>query len=530
MRALLPLLFFLYFTALFTFENIPASPAMRLVWKLSIEVVLLLAVLAAVRTFGWKLSRFAKASLSFAILALVLVRYVDITALGVLGRAFNLHGDFPHVHRVFAMFWEAMSLGSGLMVLAIAATVMGGAFALNWVGLTVWERALESKTLRQIVLYAAPVLAVVFFLTPGGAFSVPTTSIVRKQIQNLRTGEAGKRAAAEIEWPPQNFESNLHGLSGANVFLIFLESYGVTLIEDAHHFDAIGPRFRALEESLRQAKYHFASSQIYSPTFGGGSWRAHATFLSGFHVDSEHLYDALLASDRETLVSVLSGHGYRTVAAEPGIKWYWPDGEFYGFDRIYAFDDLGYEGPPMGWWKIPDQFTMYRLYQDEIQGAQKPLFAKFSLIMSHIPYFPIPEYVQDWSRFDDGTAFRGSLDSVAHDAYRDLRELSTWYVEAFRYELDILEGFLLDYVPENSLVIVVGDHQPPKLVTHNNDSWAVPMHVFSKRPELVQAFAALGFREGLVPLHPTSFTMAGFLSGFLEIYDEPSPASEAVTE
>ena len=222
MRALPPLLFFLYFTALFTFENIPASPAMRLVWKLSIEVVLLLAVLAAVRTFGWKLSRFAKASLSFAILALVLVRYVDITALGVLGRAFNLHGDFPHVHRVFAMFWEAMSLGSGLMVLAIAATVMGGAFALNWVGLTVWERALESKTLRQIVLYAAPVLAVVFFLTPGGAFSVPTTSIVRKQIQNLRTGEADQRAAAEIEWPPQNFESNLHGLIGANVFLIFL--------------------------------------------------------------------------------------------------------------------------------------------------------------------------------------------------------------------------------------------------------------------------------------------------------------------
>ncbi len=104
MRALPPLLFFLYFNALFTFENIPSTPAMRLVWKLSIEVVLLLAALAAVRTFGWKLSRFAKASLSFSILALVLVRYVDITALGVLGRAFNLHDDFPHVHRVFAMF------------------------------------------------------------------------------------------------------------------------------------------------------------------------------------------------------------------------------------------------------------------------------------------------------------------------------------------------------------------------------------------------------------------------------------------
>ncbi len=52
MRALPPVLFFLYFNALFTFENIPSTPAMRLVWKLSIEVVLLLAALAAVQFLG----------------------------------------------------------------------------------------------------------------------------------------------------------------------------------------------------------------------------------------------------------------------------------------------------------------------------------------------------------------------------------------------------------------------------------------------------------------------------------------------
>ena len=94
----------------------------------------------------------------------------------------------------------------------VAATIVGGAFALNWAGLTMWERAFESKTLRQVVLYAAPVLTVVFFLAAGRAFSVPTTSIVRKQIQNLRTGEADERAVAKIEWPSQNLESNLQGL------------------------------------------------------------------------------------------------------------------------------------------------------------------------------------------------------------------------------------------------------------------------------------------------------------------------------
>ncbi|MGH9335506.1 MAG: sulfatase-like hydrolase/transferase, partial [Vicinamibacteria bacterium] len=259
--------------------------------------------------------------------------------------------------------------------------------------------------------------------------------------------------------------------------------------------------------------------QIQSPTFGGGSWRAHATFLSGFHADSEHLYDALLASKRRTLVHVLREKGYRTVAAEPGIKWYWPEGLFYGFDRIYDFEALDYRGPPIGWWKIPDQFTLYRIYQDEIRTAETPLFVKFSLIMTHIPYYPVPQYVPRWSRFDDGTAYDAELQSVAHDAYRDLMELSTWYIEAVGYEVDVLEGFLLDYVPENSLVIIVGDHQPPKLATHDNDSWAVPMHVLSRREDLVRAFDALGLEKGLVPRSPNALRMADFLPRFLEIFD-----------
>ena len=509
------LLSLLYFNALFSFENIPSTPALTPVAKLSIEMVALVGILAVCG----RLSRFAKAALALLIFLLTLVRYVDVTALGVLGREFNLHGDFPHLHRVFAMFWEAMSLTSGLLVLGVMGIAGGVALLLNWIGLGVLERALERPRWRRAVLMAVPVILVAFLFPSSGTFAVPTSAIVARQMRNLRAGEAERLAVSEIDWPAQNLSSTLEGLDGANVFVIFLESYGVTLIEDAHHYDAIAPRYREMERRLQSAGYTFASSQIQSPTFGGGSWRAHATFLSGFQVESEHVYNALLASDRETLVSVLSERGYRTVAVEPGIKWFWPDGEFYGFDRIYDFDDIDYDGPPMGWWKIPDQFTLYRLYQNEIRNARAPLFVKISLIMSHIPYFPVPDYVADWSRFDDGTAFAGGLKSVAHDAYSDLRELSTWYVEAFRYELDVIEGFLVSYVPANSVVIVLGDHQPPKLVTHDNDSWAVPIHVFSKREELVRAFDPLGFEEGLVPLTPTALTMADFLDNFLAIYD-----------
>ena len=522
MKRVLPvLLVSIYFNALFTFENVASTPAVRLVPELSIELVLLLAGLAGIAALGWKLSGIAKASLAAVLFVLTLVRYVDVTALGVLGREFNLYGDAPHLTRVFEMFWEAVSLSAGILIVGTLCLVSGLVVGLNGLGIAVLEKAMRERALRKAVIFGSPVLLSLFVLGGGRGFAVPSASIAVKQIRYLREGQAEKRAGATIHWPPQNLDSNLEGLGGANVFLIFLESYGVTVLDDSQHWDAIAPRYRELEEHLCSAGYHFASSRIDSPTFGGGSWRAHATLLSGFHVDTEHLYNALIDSDRMTLPKILKKHGYRTVAAEPGIKWFWPEGKFYGFDEIYAFDDLGYDGPPMGWWKIPDQFTLYRIYKEEIRNATKPVFAKFSLIMTHIPYFPVPDYVEDWTQFDDGTAYQAPLHSVAHDAYRDLRELSTWYVAAFRYEWDVLEGFLLRYVPENALVIVVGDHQPPKLATHDNDSWAVPMHVLSKREDLVRAFDPLGFEPGLVPRASTSLTMADFLPKFLEIFDRP---------
>ncbi len=516
---MLAILFLLYWNALFTFENVPSTPSMRFVPKLSVEILALVLLLAAARAAGRPLSRTVRASLSLLLVLAAVVRYVDVTAYGVLGREFDLYGDFPHLHRVVAMFFEVMTPGLGILVGSVVLLAAVLLFLLNWVGLGALDRALASGASRRTLAFVSAAGILWSFVLSAKVFAQPVSAIVARQAGHLWEGASRAPVALAVDFPEEAGYSDLSRLKGANVFLIFVESYGVTLFEDAHHFESIEPRFRELESHLREAGYFFSSSQIQSSTFGGGSWRAHATFLAGVDTGSEHRYDALLASHRKTLVHVLKERGYRTVAAEPGIKWYWPDGQFYGFDRIYDFDALDYQGPPMGWWKIPDQFTLYRLYREEIARARGPLFLKVSLIMTHIPYYPVPSYVPDWTRFDDGTAYKAGLHSVAHDAYRDLMELSTWYVAAFRYELDVLEGFLLRYVPENSLVIVLGDHQPPKLATHDNDSWAVPMHVFSKREDLVRAFDALGFEEGVVPLKKSTLHMADFLEGFLEIYD-----------
>jgi hypothetical protein len=512
--------FLFYWNALFTFENVPSTPALRLTPKLSVEILALVLVIAAFKGASSRsLSRPVRALLAFLLLFASVLRYVDVTAFGVLGREMDLYGDFPHVHRVAAMFFEVMTPSLAALVIVALLLIGAAAFTLNYVGLRTLDRALDPAATRRVAALATMAGIASFWVFPGRAFAPPVSSIAARQLGHLWEGASAPPDLAELDDPEVPLDSDLSRLGGAHVFLIFVESYGAVLFEDPRLFEGVvEERYREMELRLRGGGYHFSSSQIHSPTFGGGSWRAHATLLSGIEVRSEARYNALLASKRRTLVHALEHRGYRTVAAEPGIQWYWPDGRFYGFDRVYDFEAIGYRGPAMGWWKVPDQFTLYRMYQEEIVPAEKPLFLKASLLMTHIPYFPTPTYVPDWRRFDDGTAYEAPLKSVAHDAYRDLMELSSWYRNAVLYELDVLEGFLLGYVPERSLVIVVGDHQPPKLATHDSGSWAVPMHVFSKREELVRAFDQLSFRKGLLPPE-SALRMEDFLPQFLRIFD-----------
>ena len=180
-----------------------------------------------------------------------------------------------------------------------------------------------------------------------------------------------------------------------------------------------------------------------SPTFGGRSWLAHLSLLSGVEVRDQYAYTSLMASRRDTIVTNFARRGYRTVALMPGMRQAWPEGAFYGFDVIYGRDLLEYEGPQFGWWSIPDQYALAKLDALERASATRaPVFVVFPTSTTHAPFGPVPPYQPAWSRVLTKDAYDEADVERAMAVRPDLTNLGPSYVRAMAYEYASLAGYL----------------------------------------------------------------------------------------
>ncbi|HEX7970369.1 MAG TPA: hypothetical protein VF502_19255, partial [Stellaceae bacterium] len=207
----------------------------------------------------------------------------------------------------------------------------------------------------------------------------------------------------------------------------------------------------------------------------------------------------------------------RTVEIMPGLKTPAPDNGFWGFERSYYAGDLGYEGPPFGWFRIPDQYTLRRFDEAEAGPGHKPLFAQIVLVSSHTPFAPVPPYVADWR---DAGSYRGIGQPEWDRIYAapDWSRLDRPYVASVVYDLKTLGGWLARR-DGDGLVVIVGDHQPPGFIAGEKQPWTVPIHVLSRDPDLLLPFAAAGYIEGAIPPRTGRFKgMESFLGDFLAAF------------
>ena len=531
-----------------TFENV--WPTLKVRWgsALSPELALGLVLIAVAHQWAGWLSRRV---LPGVWVVLVAGHYLDVTAPGLYGREFNLYWDSQHLGNVAAMLardvpWWLIAVAAGAVMLVPYLAFALARFATRQVAATM-EDAPSRRVLGAV---AALVSALWLAQQPWTGmptvvpFADPVTPAYARQARYV-LATFGPDSGAPALGPSPALDATLEGLGGADVFVIFVESYGAVSYETPSIAEVVADSLADFETAVEETGRRVVSAYVESPTFGGSSWLAHLSLMSGVEVRDQYAYASLMASRRETMVTTFARRGYRTVALMPGLRQAWPEGAFYGFDTIYGRDLLEYQGPQFGWWSIPDQYALAKLEELEVRrAARQPLFVVFPTSTSHAPFGPVAPYQPDWSRVLTADAYEPEEVDAAMAARPDLTNLGPSYARAMAYEFVSLAGYLREQ-RDDRILIVIGDHQPPAAVSGLDAPWRVPVHVIGPgawppaggvaeagvvagsgpRGEVLQRLLGHGFQDGLAPHLPSIGAMHALVPMLLDAFDAPERES-----
>ena len=513
-----------------SFQNVWPTPAIYWKGELSIELAAFLLLLVTAAHRLGPPSRVAIRWLAAFWVLLVAGHYADVTAPALYGRDINLYWDLRYVPDVAAMVVRVAPLW--LVVLAVTAAALSVVLLYLLFGWAIARVAgAMSVPRRRFGIAAFAALVVLLFAgqrLSGGfpsvpAFSTPVTQTYARQVRLVADAIGGSTMVAAS--PPM--DEDLALVRGADVFLVFIESYGAIAYERPAIAPVLAAKRAALAATIEAIGQHIVSAYVESPTFGGSSWLAHLSLMSGVEVRDAASNASLMTQKRETVVTTFERHGYRTVALMPGLRQRWPEGGFYGFNDIYGAARLEYRGPEFGWFAIPDQFSLARFEMlERSQPSRSPRFVFFPTISTHFPFSPTPPYQADWARMltEHPYGGRAIVDAYAHEP--DWTSFAPGYVNAISYTYATLGGYLRETADRDRVLILLGDHQPAAAVSGEGAPWDVPVHVIvgrgsaPDRSPILDRLVAHGFRPGLTPQRPALGRMHTLLPVLLDAFSD----------
>ena len=459
------------------------------------------------------------------LLALVALALFDALTRASLNRPLNLMQDWVLLDAVYQLVTgnlgalASMLLGM-VLVAGLVAVIWGagrGLYALS----TRPDDALHVPLSLAVGLFALGLVGTVVSARGAALPGTGVPGVVVVQQQWL----AGQAATAENRDFRARLEQSreqaagqaLPGLAGVDVILGLVESYGVSAVFDARYAPVIVPSLEAVGEKLDAAGLHVVTGVLEAPIAGGQSWLAQASLLSGLQVRYAGHYDALQARARDTLVQDFQATGHHTAMLAPAIQLDWPEGRWFGWERIVDKHAFDYAGPPFFWVSVPDQYT-WAFFQRELRAkSEDPVFAMLALVSSHAPWTPILPVLEDWEAIGDGAIFDQWADQgpAPETLWRDFDRVREYYAESVRYSLEVTGAYAARFADEETLFFMLGDHPAAALITGQDANWAVPVHVLSGDPELLEPFRARGFVPGMQP--PSEQAEHGFdaLRGWL---------------
>ncbi|MGD8722990.1 MAG: sulfatase-like hydrolase/transferase [Desulfobacterales bacterium] len=494
------------------------------------EALFVIAIICIAAGLNWPFHRSLYWALTLIVVFMRLFRSADELVPMYFFRPFNLYIDaqfLPVLIRLlyktlpFKTFWFYGTAGIFLVVAITAGT---------W-----WS----IKTLHQMLTRRRKAFIMVAMIVAALAIPLLFSSAGRTRPWPIFHPGFSHRIAQEIDfilhvrgYRTQNMHaihqiavqlaqapSSLDKLGGADVYIIFIESYGQTVFDEDRHLPLILPVLTRFEQELADRGFAVRSGFFKSPAFGGSSWLAHGTIASGVFLADQLLYDLLITSDASTLASIFEQAGYRTISVMPANEIPWPQGKFFGYQKHYDARDFQYQGPRYGWSSMPDQYVLEYIYRHEILPRQQPLFIEFVLISSHAPFNRQPPYLKDWSQIGNGSIYHQKETVVFPVIWPDLTNATEAYVSAIIYEMTVIKAFIEQYLDDDTLIIIMGDHQPNVQITGTDSTWSVPVHVISRNQLFLEPFEKNGYTPGMIPRQPPPHPgMETFLPHFLKTF------------
>ncbi len=509
-----------FLNLLFASGDFVEQPLQLLPSSVAIELLVLVALFLVVgRPQGLLL--WALAALSLAAFAL---RATAIAIPWFFGRDLNVAVDARFVPFFVQLLANSMPAFEFAALVLLAFGVVLAAVAVVQAALRTVSRAVELQGWPGLALGLAVLVAgwAVMPKAPSTPDERPVVSrdaslaVVQAfdavlRAEGLRGAHRARIDAAQAALPEK---SDFAALEQRNVVLIFVESYGVVTARDPAFAATMDPLRARLQGVLEAAGFASATSLLRAPITGGGSWMAHGTLLAGVKIAAQDAYEVMLVSRLRTLGHRLGEAGYRTLALMPRMDQPWPEGRLLGFAQIRNQLDLGYSGPRFAWESLPDQWVLDWFARNALQPA--PIFAKIVLASSHTPFERVPAFMDDWSAFAQADPYKDLPVREFPVRMGQVFDQDAGYLAAVAYSLEAAVRFAAERTNDETLFILLGDHQPPLTTARRTGDFAVPIHVFSRARELIEPFAARGYVPGLaVPPGTAADGMEDFLLGFL---------------
>jgi phosphatidylglycerophosphate synthase len=458
--------------------------------------------------------------------ALLLVKVLDLGFFTAFDRPFNLVEDWSYL--TIGVGTVRDTFGSRDADLAVAAAVLVGLIALVVPALAVGTLTRVAARHRRRSLRTVGVLTAVWALCwllgveVSGA-GIASTSAAHLAVSEVHAVRADLRdqdrfsVLIDRKDPYSNAPADrlLEGLRGKDVLLVFVESYGQMAVQGTSFSPPIAAIVKAGTRALQADGFSSRSGWLASATFGGGSWLAHGTLESGTWVNSPGRYSALIGSKRLTLPAAFRRAGWRTVADVPSTHGSWPEGKsFYRFQKVWDRDSLGYHGPTYGFSAMPDQYTFQALQNLELAKRNRPpIFAEIDTTSSHEPWTRIPPFIS-WNRLGNGSIFNHlPVDRTG------LTDTQQGYGQSIQYSLRVLYSFIERYGNKNTVLIVLGDHQPSRVVS-GQPGHDVPITIIAHDPKVIDRLSGWGWTPGMLPSSTAPvWLMSEFRDKFLNAFD-----------